>query len=82
LSEHASLNLKQIVKDQELYDVASELLTKIKPIVENRRKLRESNEELVGLLREVSVKLDALVGLKAQNAEMEAKVLEKLNKLL
>ena len=82
MSEHASLNLKQIVKDQELYDVASELLTKIKPIVENRRKLRESNEELVGLLREVSVKLDALVGLKAQNAEMEAKVLEKLNKLL
>ena len=82
MSEHASLNLKQIVKDQELYDVASELLKKIKPIVENRRKLRESNEELVGLLREVSVKLDALVGLKAQNAEMEAKVLEKLNKLL
>ena len=64
--------------DAEVEKVAQEFLEKVRPIVETRRKIKETNEELTLLLKEVLVKLDALTVLKSVNAEKEAEVLELL----
>lgn len=74
--EHPSLSLKQ--SEEEVQRVAAEFLDKVRPIVENRKHIKEANEEIVGLLRQTVLKLDELVSLKNVNAAAEAEVLKLL----
>ena len=80
MSEHPSLMLDE--SEQEVEKVAAEFLEKIRPIVELRGAIKETNLELASLLREVMVKLDGLSELKLKNAEKEAEVLDLLAKEL
>ena len=66
----------------ELEKVAREFLDKVKPIVELRTKIKETNTEIATLLREVVARLDSLSDLKVRNAEKEAEVLDLLTKEL
>ena len=61
--------------EEEVEAVAQEFLEKVRPIVEARTKIKETNEDLLLLLREVTRKLNDLVTLKNANAEREREVL-------
>jgi len=78
--QHPSLIVDK--SEAELEKVAREFLEKVRPIVELRTHIKETNLEIATLLREVVAKLDSLSELKVQNAEKEAKVLDLLTKEL
>ena len=68
--------------EEEVEAVAQEFLEKVRPIVEARTKIKETNEDLLLLLREVTRKLNDLVTLKNANAEREREVLGLLEREL
>ena len=78
--QHPSLKVDK--SEAELEKVAREFLEKIRPIVELRTAIKETNTEIAALLREVVAKLDSLSELKVRNAEKEAEVLDLLTKEL
>lgn len=79
------------VKDvtaKETLGIAQEVLEKMKPIVESRRKLLETEQEIKGLLSDLLVKMDlvlkmdSLTELKKENLILEKDVLTKLQNIL
>lgn len=78
MMEHPSLKASEI----EVEKVASEFLEKVRPIVENRRRIKETNMELLTLLKEAIRKVDELLAYKNGNAVLERNVLEKIDREL
>jgi len=78
--QHPSLKVDK--SEAELEKVAREFLEKVRPVVELRTAIKETNTEIAALLREVVAKLDSLSELKVRNAEKEAEVLDLLTKEL
>jgi hypothetical protein len=78
MTEHPSLT-KPKPSDAEVQKVAEEFLSPFQQIVETRRRLQETEEELRGLVTALSQKIDAFSELKQQNLQLEREVLLKLN---
>ena len=78
MNKHPSLIFEKDESEKEVEKVAQEFLDKVRPIVKLRGAIKETNQELASLLREVIGKLDSLTDLKKENAEKEAEVLELL----
>ena len=84
MSEHPSLILTDNNK-QEAEAIAKELLEKVQPIIESRRKLKEAQEEITvfqNTLLQIQSKLENLESLKSANLQLEREVLEKLKSRL
>jgi len=77
MSEHPSLNLKNNGPSvtAESLTIANELLEQVQPIVDSRRKLKETEEEVKGLLTELLQRFEALTELKKENLQLEKDVL-------
>lgn len=83
MTEHPSLT-KPFNPDvaTESLAVAKEFLDCVQPIVDSRRKLKETEEEVKGLLTMLLEKFDTLEGLKKENLVLEKSVLEQIQRKL
>jgi len=76
MNEHPSLKLDE--SEREVEAVAVDFMRRVKEIAANKAEIKETNQELLALLKETNSKLDKLVNLKNVNAEKEAEVLDLL----
>ena len=76
MNEHPSLVLDE--SEREVEAVAVDFMRRVKEIAANKAEIKETNQELLALLKETNSKLDKLVNLKNVNAEKEAEVLDLL----
>jgi fructose/tagatose bisphosphate aldolase len=77
MSEHPSL-VKAKPSVEEVEAVAKEFLEPFQLITQQRRRIRETEQEIRGLITSVMTKLDGLAEMKKENMQLEREVLEKL----
>jgi hypothetical protein len=77
MSEHPSL-VKAKPSVEEVAAVAKEFLEPFQTISLQRRRIRETEQEIRGLITSVMTKLDGLAEMKKENMQLEREVLEKL----
>ncbi len=82
MTEHPSLTIPKKIDDDAVIPIAQEFLAPFQKIAESRRELKESEDELRGLVSQVMAKLDNLGELKRENLQLERETLVKIRAMI